>query len=216
MRIGIVCEGVHDFPVIDRLVKEIAAKNELGDVTCHPLQPSPDASSRSGDGGWAKVVAWCKANAGNGLDTYFRAPLFDGEDVFDVIIVHLDGDIAEACADKFGHELESDINVDRRVSFLSSLLRDALKPSRDFEPKIRTAIPTQMTESWVLAAISPNEHEWESVEAKSILLRETAFPVGRPGKAAHYRRLADQMVGLSGLVRERCKSYGLFEDQFSA
>jgi hypothetical protein len=212
MRIGIVCEGVHDYPALKVLAEELAQGKGLGPVVCFPLQPAPDASSRSGDGGWAKVVAWCKVNSGRGLDTYLRAPLFEGEEVYDLILVHLDGDIAAECAAKFGRTIDVNPSVEERVVFLSELLLEFCDAPSEFRERIRTAIPTMKTESWMLAGLSLGEHDWENVEAKSLLLAESGFAEGRPGKAAHYQGLAERLRVRLGEIRARCLSFRMFEE----
>lgn len=212
MRVGIVCEGVHDYPALKVLAEEIARDRGVGEISCHPLQPAPDASSKSGDGGWAKVVAWCKANSGRGLDTYLRAPLFEGEEVYDLILVHLDGDIAHTCANKFDRTLIETLSVEERVAFLADLLKEFCEAPQDLEGRIKTAIPTMKTESWMLAGLSLGNHDWENVESKALLLSESGFVDGRPGKAAHYIGLAEQLRTKLAQIRERCLSFRMFEE----
>jgi hypothetical protein len=214
VRVGIVCEGIHDFPMLSSLISELASEAGITDIECDPLQPTPDASSKkSGDGGWPKVVSWCQANSGRALDTYLRAPLFDGEAVYDFIVVHLDGDIAQVCAERFGEPIGIDPQVDERVQALTNLISTWLAPPAEHLQKIKPAVPTQKTESWILAGLSANTHDWESVESKSILLDETGFLDGRPGKADHYRYLAGQLKGRAGTIRARCRSFELFAAQ---
>ncbi|WP_146218081.1 MULTISPECIES: hypothetical protein [unclassified Caulobacter] len=212
-RVGVVCEGANDFPAIAVLVRDLFHDRYGEEAQCFPLQPAADASSRSGDGGWTKVIAWCEANSGSGLNTYLRAPLFEGEEVYDIIVLHLDGDIAEEYAVKNGMIIGDVITVEARVGFLSGeLIRIAVGVS-DHLNKLKAAIPTQKTESWMLAAISSQIHDWEAVESKSILLAETGFFQGKR-KSEHYREMSDLMSGKGDLVRERCRSFELFCDQF--
>lgn len=215
MRVGIVCEGVHDFPALSTLIADLAAQAGRGDVSCSPLQPRGDASSKSGDGGWAKVAAWCLANSGAGLDSYLRAPLFAGEEVYDAIVIHLDGDIASECATKYNKGLPNKPSVVEIVKLLSELIHDWVKANSDSKEKIKIAIPVQKTESWILAALSRNNHAWEEIESKSVLLSETGFVEGRGGKAKHYRRLAAGMTGSSKLIEQRSESFKMFAVQFS-
>ncbi|WP_132095094.1 hypothetical protein [Caulobacter sp. BK020] len=131
-----------------------------------------------------------------------------------MIVVHLDGDIAVECADQFGGALPVPPSVEDRVAFLSSKLKNWVDPDSNYEKQIKFAVPTQKTESWMLAGISDNAHNWEEIESKSVLLLETGFVQG-PGRAQHYRDVAVKLLGMSEKIAARCRSFQLFRDQFS-
>lgn len=208
MKVGIVCEGIHDFPALSVLLTELAQAKGIAEISCVALQPQADASSRSGDGGWTKVAGWCLEKSGSGLDTYLNAPLFEGEDKFDAIVIHLDGDIAGACALKYNFTLPDPLSVDERVATMSGWIAGWLKPSHEHQPKIRSAIPTQMTESWMLAGLSVKTHDWENVAAKELFLEETGFSGSR--KAAHYQAMSVKLAGTTSRIAGRCRSFELF------
>lgn len=212
MKVGVVCEGIHDFPALDVLVRELANAAGIADVTCSRLQPNGDATSNAGDGGWTKVAAWCEDHTGRTLDTFLGAPLFEGDEVFDILVIHLDGDIAEKCAEKYAVTLPHPITVASRIRLLADLIDQWLAPKPEYAAKIKVAIPTLMTETWMLAGVSTQNHAWESIAAKELFLAETGYVEGSP-KADHYIAKALQLAGKTAQIRQRCSSFDAFAQQ---
>lgn len=215
LRVGIVCEGLHDLPVLRELIGQIAAENGEHDVLCVGLQPKPDATSTVSEGGWSRVIAWCKAHTGDGINTYLRTPLFEGENVFDIIVVHLDGDAVIDCAAHTsivppGMPCDSET----RVKVVSEMIMEWLAPPAAQEAKIKKAVPTMQTESWLLAAVSANVHDWERVAAKPLFKAEF-LPKGTK-KAEAYARLSVEAAKKLADIRTKCRSFELFSEHLFA
>lgn len=168
--IGVVCEGGHDFIVIEEIV---AAAMGAASVRCTALQPLVDATlAQISQGGFPRVKIWCLQNSGSKFYDNIKPGLFGSSPAFDFIIIHLDGDVLE----KSGWFGPADIAVgasstNSRVQILHKWIHQALAFSGSDE--LVTAIPVLSTDSWVLAGVRPDRN-FELVECKKRLERYLA------------------------------------------
>ena len=164
-RIGVVCEGSHDFIVLSAFVKA-AMKPVVVNVL--PIQPAIDATMRQdGDGGFHHVKAWCLRNSGKSFYQNIGTGLFDGSTAYDHILVHLDGDVVEKTDWFTTQEIATaKSGVRQRCSIVRKWIENSLAFGGGDE--LCSAIPVFTTDAWVLATIRPNR-SFEHVEFKNRL-----------------------------------------------
>ena len=95
--VGIVAEGSTDIAVLGEYLSAWVTRHGASiRVEVRPVQPAIDATSGEfGSGGWTLVKTWCEEHSPGlrALDLF--APVFDGEQPLDFLIVQLDGDVID-------------------------------------------------------------------------------------------------------------------------
>lgn len=133
LKVGFVCEGPTDTPVLEAVVEAI-----FGDFEPLYIQPQQDAV----DGGDTRVEAWCK-EFGTSLKWYL---INNG---VDFLIVHLDADRTR----RYGVS---------NTQELCDLIKQWLGPGAR-EPSLIIVIPSQAIEAWLVAAHLPVNPQFEQV-----------------------------------------------------
>jgi hypothetical protein len=142
-------------------------------------------------------------------------PLFEGQNVFDLILIHLDGDTIEECAKHSSVSVpKGKYSAEQRVGALNSMISEWLAPAPRWEAKLKRAIPTLRSESWLLAALADDEHDWERVSAKDLVSKR--FRDKRLAKGAAYSKMAVQAAENVERLRRRCVSFLIFSDSIFA
>lgn len=211
MKIGLVVEGTHDYPILSTAITKFAQECGYSDVEFVKLQPQPDATTKSTEGGFGRVIGWCKANSGEALRSILETPLFAGEEVCDLLVVHLDGDAVRDCAPHASLLIpDGDLSPEDRVKYLREMIEEWLEAEAPHRDKVVTAIPVMQTEAWILASTSPNNHPWETVDSKATLYSEMNFS-GKKKKPQFYSRMAAAMLNNIDLAIKRCTSLTTFK-----
>jgi len=156
LRIGLVCEGPTDTIVITAAVASLLGQRNF---VLTQLQPLGSVAFGQTGAGWAGVYNWCKQAVDQAGGSVRDNPIFD---IYDVLLVHLDGDVADETYDN-GNIVTtvtdlpcsrpcpppSDSTNNLRNVILSWLGERVTPPSTVF------CTPSKSTEAWVFAALFP-------------------------------------------------------------
>lgn len=184
MRIGLICEGQTDIPVFEALLNKLLPDGWV----LTPLQPERDALGNYGDAGWTRVREFCQSY-GSYVAYLPNAP--------DLLIVQVDGDIAGQVSAATLDELCGRVKI-----WLGAGAS---------HPGLVMAIPTQATETWLLAGSRPANPALEAVRKPAEQLIKAGLiehnERGNPIKdQQRYRELAaplaDRLASLRPVLRE--------------
>ena len=155
--IGIVCEGSHDFCFLKEVMDELLKSKGYQQNTFEALQPKVDATSMQVDGGGYEAVRqWLLTNKRVGLRKYFTPSLFATSQVYDAIVIQIDGDVADLSTDfKISPYSASFTSVHHRVASLKSWVFSLAEAEPALAGNLIAAIPTLQMEAWILAALQP-------------------------------------------------------------
>jgi hypothetical protein len=162
-KILVVCEGPTDFVIIKGIIKYITATSPTP-FEIQMLSPQIDATTRQPERqGWTGVKNWCRLNAikdassMRGLDEKIKQAalrrnwesllLISGSDL---LLVHLDTDIAEEIDKRFDSTKET-----RRI--LCERYLNIWLGIKSAKPKCKYLLPTYATETWILATYDSKE-----------------------------------------------------------
>ena len=202
----LICEGETDLIVFDALASHLSTLETK--LTFQSLAPQRDATSGTyPPNGFGEVLNWCKSNK----DRYHMFLDFKGASA---LYVQLDTDIAkqinENCV-KLG-------NTPRQCC--EEQLNKSFQTSREPE-RCHYILPTQNTESWILAA--HDEVSWLDENKKVILnyellsseeyLVKLGYSSTKSGKrrrlnkspASRYGAYANRLTSNLDTARQRCK-----------
>lgn len=204
MRVGVVAEGPSDFYAIEAVVQHVDASVELELI-------QPETTLQSGyPNGWRGVRAWCQEN-GFRLETIMGG--VRGREL-DALVVQVDCSMAhnvgarrpcppaKATADALRHEV------------LGWLGRAPLPGW------IVLATPAQMTETWIVAALSPPYGSVGPIECdlgvemelvRRHYLRRRCGEVKKP--AGRYLPLVNKMIGRWDVVKRACGEASRFDEE---
>lgn len=210
--IGMICEGSHDFNVLSQFVTAIvrAAGLHVSRLDC--LQPLVSATFQTSGGGWTQVKSWCESEGGTGYRRHIDRPIFATSVLYDLLIVHVDGDVAALCN---SDQLKS---IDLDTSSISSIeqalkavvVSEWLSPKDEHLKRIVTCIPVRHLEAWLAAGTLATIHSPEGRDMK-VEFRKSPPARGKASWRKKYIRCAAQSVQNLDRVREACHSYRVFE-----
>ncbi|WGD31878.1 hypothetical protein AncyloWKF20_08680 [Ancylobacter sp. WKF20] len=205
--IGLVAEGTHDFIMLDPFIRQELEARTGQPVKFKALQPMQDQTGAMTSGGWSRVVAWCKSNAGSRIDTFFE-PIFEGDEVCSAIVVHLDGDALELIGSHTTVAIPLPVNdVATRVSLLVEILENLLAASDLRRSMLAFALPVLQTEAWVLDA-EGSASNCETLDAKA----EFRKNYGPRERIVH--RYQERAQGIQGSASaENCLSFQHFKSE---
>lgn len=218
VKIGVVCEGSHDFNVMKEIVSKICTENNIDLSAFDCLQPALSATfDQVGGGGWGRVKSWCEQNGGTGYQVYLDAPLFANSPQFDLILVHLDGDVLDICDE---HPLTGLSSVGTDVSGTIEALEGALLTSwMAIEPhhkdRVVACVPVRHLEAWLLAALDPSTANVETTDTKETFRAKFAPHYPKKNKSLYIRSAQDASKKVADM-RANCLSFCHFEDKFLA
>ncbi|MBI5246430.1 MAG: hypothetical protein HY923_04565 [Elusimicrobia bacterium] len=147
----------------DRVVIEAAITKLLGDrhFILQQLQPEDSLAFGSLGTGWGGVYHWCAQSISRAGGSLRSDPLFD---TFDLLILHLDGDVANKQYADYGIiDTANDLPCDRPcppASASTNKLREILLRwggETDLPPKTVLCTPSKNSETWVLTALFPSD-----------------------------------------------------------
>lgn len=212
-KVGIVCEGSHDYAFVCPIIDQILTDLGVAENSFAALQPTIDATSKQLDGGgYEAVLQWVGSKSGIGFQKYFEKSLFETSETYDLVVIHIDGDVAELSpAFDRGRYVEFDGTVLGRVRALNRWIHDLAAVPTSFKKSVITAIPTLQMEAWVIASVRPGRLGLEARNrkkaAKRLLMRNyvgsAVDRVKQAGEAARNRIPS---------MRSDCESFDLFID----
>lgn len=221
LRVALVAEGPTDYEVIHAVLRAILPQPFI--VTL--LQPEMTRPKMGS--GWGGVLKWCHAARQRHAGTVDTDPTLAG---FDVLIIHLDVDVAGTQYADCGAEVEAmaqewhwaalpcnqpcppvSASCGRLEAVLNSWLGQAL-PSRR---RVLYCLPAQCSGTWLAAAVLPPGHT---------LLRDAECNTGLESglerlpkeerikkKVLEYRRRAPQITTQWAKVKQVCTQAESFE-----
>lgn len=222
LTIGIVAEGPTDVILIEELVSLLLPGEH------HFLLLQPDLSETPGFGvhgaGWKGVVAWCESIAKEYGDISFY--MQKAVPVMDLLIIHVDGDIAREV------EIECACPcppVEDTVYALEKKIIQWLGVIEDLPDGVICCVPTDNTETWILAAYdeqriyhSPPERYLECLHDPELIICQKPFKLlklkeGKPKKTqVKYREeLIPKVIQKWSIVKEICTQAKRFEEKLS-
>lgn len=161
LRIALVAEGPTDFLVIEAALKAILPRPFVLQLL-QPEATRPDLGN-----GWGGVLKWCRDGCQRGYGALENDPTLA---LFDLLIIHLDADVADKSYADCGDEIEqaatqhgweplpcavpcppSQDTVEQLKSVLLSWLGVA-----EAGDKTVLCIPSKAVESWLAAAVLPD------------------------------------------------------------
>lgn len=218
LRVGVVCEGSHDFLVVSQFISKII--REFGEtvesIKC--LQPEISAAFlQTTAGGWAQVKSWCEAQEGKGYRKFIDKPLFATSTHYDLLIVHLDGDVVEHCEIPPLEGLA--IEGMRVVDVVEALKQAILSSWLDLDPahdgRVVACIPVRHLEAWLSAAVGPAMPSHELIDTKLPFRGGLAFDRRGTMRQSYTKAASDASLRLP-TIRAACESFRLFEQDLRA
>ncbi len=201
-----------------------------------PLQPEPDATSQ---GGWGQVLLWLKDHPPeNRIQLFFTEGLFGGglaRVPFDGILIQLDSDIlgddgfGAYVKGKFDYTVADPPAAEQRAKEVRHILSHAARFEEMTQADVARHVlapAVESTETWCVAAFSPNGSDFESLSGQVLvdefmdaLLRSESKPLSlRPYAKANKtpsRRLSfcEAFAPQSGRVLAGCPRFREAHDQ---
>ncbi len=222
-RIALVAEGPTDFVIIEAALKAILQRP----FVLNQLQPEPTRPEMGG--GWGGVFKWCQEFRQRGMANLASDPTLSD---FDLVIVHLDADVADKNYAECGPAVEQAALTlqalpcsqpcpppSNSVLALETVLLSWLGiPSRG--PKSLFCIPSKSTEAWLSAAMLPANHALlTGLECHlDIETRLAQLPKAQRVRKSvrEYRNLAGAVTSQWVQVKARCTQAALFDQQIQS
>lgn len=222
-RIALVAEGSTDFVVIEAALKAVLQRS----FVLNQLQPEPTRPEMGG--GWGGVFKWCQEFRLRGMASIASDPTLSH---FDLVIVHLDADVAHKhyadCGPAVGHAAltlqplpcaQPCPPPSNTVAALEAVLLSWLGiPASG--PKSLSCIPSKATEAWLAAATLPVNHALlTGLECNlDIETRLAQLPKAQRIRKTvrEYRNLAGTVTSQWAQVKARCTQAALFDQQVQA
>ena len=158
LRIALVGEGPTDRVVIEAAISQLLGNRHF---ILQQLQPEESLAFGSIGTGWRGVYHWCRQATNRAGGSLRDDPLFDS---YDLLILHLDGDVAsKKYADAGIEETVSDLPCVQQcppASATTNCLRSVLlrwAGETKTPPRTVLCTPSKNTEAWVLAALFPTD-----------------------------------------------------------
>lgn len=215
LRIGVVCEGSHDFLVLKAIVSSICTENKIKLDEFAPIQPKLSATfTQEGGGGWARVKSWCEQGNGTFHRTFLDQPIFTSSQVYDLLFIHIDGDVVDLCDH---HPLAglsaASLSPDKIVSHLENALIDTwMKVREEHIDRVVACIPIRHLEAWLLAALAP-QLGLELQDTKDVFRTAMVGKYSEKAQELYEGAALDACQNLASM-RANCASYANFETKF--
>jgi hypothetical protein len=160
LRIALVAEGKTDLVIIEAALKAIL-KQPFYLQLLQPEETRPDLG-----GGWGGVFKWCRAFQASGYPSLMADPKLE---LFDVIVLHLDADVADKKYADYGADAAMVAGLRAlpcvrpcppaadTVAQLRAVLLDWLGIEAP-GPQAVLCLPSKASEAWLLAALLPEGH----------------------------------------------------------
>ncbi len=219
-RIALVAEGPTDFIVIEAALKAILQCS----FVLNPLQPEPTRPDMGG--GWGGVFKWCQEFRQRGLANMEADPTLSH---FDLIIVHLDADVADKrYADCGDAVVQAALGLQplpcaqpcpppfNTVAALETVMLSWLGiPANG--PKSLFCIPSKATEAWLSVATLPVNHTLLTNLECSLDIEAKLAGLPKAQKirktVREYRNRAETVTSQWAQVKAHCTQAALFDRQ---
>lgn len=220
-RIGLVAEGPTDYELINAALKAILQRPFVLNL----LQPESSLSALGG--GWGGVLKWCIAAGQRHTGSLDRDPTLG---LFDLLIIHLDADVALKQYADCGPALVTEANlknwpalpcnqpcppVVNTCTALQAVLSGWLGNAQPGNKTV-LCLPAQSTGAWLVAALLPTNHvlcqgiECNPAAEDGLATLPKAQRV--KGKSAiEYRRHAPTVDSNWAKVKAVCSQASVFE-----
>ena len=224
-RIALVAEGPTDFEVIHAALKAILPDR----FTLTLLQPEPTQPALGN--GWGGVLKWCGAAGARHAGTLDTDPTLEG---FDLLVIHLDVDVAQAQYADCGLEVPVQAAKNAWAVLpchmpcppvadtcirLQAVLQSWLNPARA-GAKTVLCLPAQSSGTWLAAATLPAGHALlvgaECNLAVESRLEQLPLAQRIRKKAREYRAHAGQVTVNWASVKALCSQAVAFEQAVQA
>lgn len=224
-RIALVAEGPTDYEVIQAALKAILPER----FTLVLLQP--EATQPAMGSGWGGVLKWCGAAGTRHAASLDTDPTLEG---FDLLVIHLDMDVAQAKYADYGCEVSVQAVakswgvlpchmpcppvVDTCVR-LEAVLHSWLRPAQA-GAKTVLCLPAQSSGTWLAAATLPSDHALLAGSECNLTVesRLEQLPLAQRihKKAREYRAHAGQVTANWADVKALCSQAEAFEQAVQA
>lgn len=216
LSIAIICEGSSDFNVMRLLVDAVVRKagETVDKIDC--LQPVISETYQVSGGGWHPVYAWCIRDNGDYYRNFLEAPLFATSVVYDLLIIHLDGDVVTHCeCEPLAGKQVSDFAVTEVVSQIkNAVLEHWLNLDAGHKSRVVCCVPVQHIESWLSVVNGPAREDRELIniksEFKSVGLRSFRGP-----ERERYIKAAQASLPHIEKIASSCASFSIFKADLS-
>lgn len=217
MRIGVVCEGSHDFLLLRELLTEQLTQRGYAGIVIEAVQPRVDATSMQIDGGgWAAVVEWCKRNSGAQWDVFFNAPIFATSPIYDAIIIHLDGDVVQLSGKLTNAQIaQANNGIADCINVLEFWIRQLVQPSAMNAGNLLAAVPVLHAEAWILAGLERNPKSLETRKCKGRAKRKLRNRF-MGNSAQQVKEACAILRNALTQVRQNSRSYDIFFQKIAA
>ena len=221
LRIGLVAEGPTDYEILHAALKAILSRPFVMTL----LQP--EATRPEVGTGWCGVLKWCQASRHRHPGPLETDPTLTD---FDLIVLHLDADVAGKQYADCGPEVEG---KSREWSWDTLPCAEPCPPAaatcarlevmldrwlRQPGPGDRTlyCIPAQTSDAWLAAVALPVAHallsnDLECAMGLELALKQLPKPQRIKKTVPDYRRHAPRLTAQWSLVKQRCAQAGAFE-----
>lgn len=228
LRIGLICEGVTDYVIFEKLVGDIARKAGTP-VSFKRFHPAQDATSgRVESGGWLTVFQWCIRNTPERRRSIFNVgSLFQAAVApCDMLLIHLDTDICERLA---GSELEvlqhvppNDYDLTSAIgrgNFIRAVIAHWLQlhtVDEAFRAKHIPAPAVECSEAWLIASrvdvVSPENdrtimERFIKIVCDTLRQREPETTSSFKKTSNRYGRFIQRSEPDAILVRQKCHHF---------
>ena len=152
MNIGIVCEGITDYYVIEAALSKIIPF----DFTATLIQPDVTPESIRLGEGWCGVFKWCSE-----ILSHESTQTEILRNIYKIIIIHIDADVAQKhfrdCGSNYNNtpELPCDSEcppAEDTVNNLKALI-ESWMPANPMDDRTVICIPSKSSETWVVTAL---------------------------------------------------------------
>jgi hypothetical protein len=222
-RIALVAEGTTDFIVIEAALQAILQRPFVLSL----LQPEPTRPAMGG--GWSGVFKWCREFCLRGAMSIETDPTLS---LFDLVIVHLDADVADKsyadCGDAVEEAAQSLLPLpgsqpcpppETAVVALKNVLLSWLGIQAT-GPKSLFCIPSKASEAWLAAAVLPVNHALLTGLECNLSLETRLAQLPRALKIRkrnlEYRRKAGVITSQWTTVKTHCSQASVFEQHIQA
>lgn len=220
VRVGVVAEGPTDHTIIEQILVEHFGPTDIEYTAIHPELSVAFTPVDSDLGfGWGGVFRWCgqvrQEGSGSLSGSYAMT-------AFDLLVVHLDCDVAQAKYSDLGvlhvpDNLPCALPCPPAVHTIERLEAVLLGWLGEVQPPERLAlcIPAQATEGWILAALYPNDPDSHAQRTNCLArpdVRLSTKPVagrlvsGGRKRVDAYRERAPEVAARWRAISETCAS----------
>ncbi len=222
LRIALVAEGATDYEIINAALRAVLPQSFVMTLL-HPEATRPAMGS-----GWGGVLKWCLAANQRHVGPLDADPTLAG---FDLLIVHLDVDVAHKKYDQCGDGVAAMAQVRQwqvlpcgqpcppvanTCNQLESVLNSWLGRATPGE-KTLYCLPAQSSGTWLAAAVLPSGHQRLAGAECNVNLESQLAQLPKSERirksVAEYRRYTPRITAEWAVVKQICSQAAVFEQR---